>query len=100
MHRHEDQDSGLTRLPELAQPILQFDLTAEIEHLRREDSWQRDTGRSSRTLVKQPDFRIVLVAMKSATEMKEHRAERWFAELDCKAIRRGAAIPGLGLASQ
>ena len=90
MHRHEDENSSLTRLPELAQPLLQFDLAAEIEHLHREDSWQRDTGRSSRTLVKQPDFRIVLVAMKAATEMKEHRAERWFAELDCKAIRRGA----------
>jgi quercetin dioxygenase-like cupin family protein len=25
--------------------------------------------------VKQPDFRIVLVAMKAATEMKKHRAE-------------------------
>jgi quercetin dioxygenase-like cupin family protein len=75
MHRHEDENSSLTRLPELAQPLLQFDLAAEIEHLRREDSWQRGTGRSSRTLVKQPDFRIVLVAMKAATEMKEHRAD-------------------------
>jgi|GEM_PF-1216900 len=75
MHRHEDPDSNLTMLPELAQPTLQFDLAAEIEYLRREDSWQRGTGRSSRTLVKQPDFRIVLIAMKSATEMKEHRAD-------------------------
>jgi quercetin dioxygenase-like cupin family protein len=75
MHRHEDENSSLTRLPELAQPLLQFDLAAEIEHLQREDSWQRGTGRSSRTLVKQPDFRIVLVAMKAATEMKEHRAD-------------------------
>jgi len=75
MHQQEDQDSGLTRLPELAQPILQFDLAAEIEHLRQEDSWHRGIGRSSRTLVKQPDSRIVLVAMKSATEMKEHRAD-------------------------
>jgi len=75
MHRHEDEGNSLTRLPELAQPLLQFDLAAEIEHLRREESWQRGTGRSSRTLVKQPDFRIVLVAMKAATEMKEHRAD-------------------------
>jgi len=75
MHRQEDEDSGLTRLPELAQPLLQFDLAAEIEHLRGEESWQRGSGRSSRTLVKHPDFRIVLVAMKRNTEMKEHRAE-------------------------
>ena len=37
MHRHEDEDSSLTRLPELAQPLLQFDLAAEIEHLHRAD---------------------------------------------------------------
>jgi quercetin dioxygenase-like cupin family protein len=75
MHRHEEENTSLTRLPELAQPLLQFDLAAEIEHLYREDSWQRGTGRSSRTLVKQPDFRVVLVAMKAATEIKEHRAD-------------------------
>ena len=75
MHRNEDEKSNLTRLPELAQPLLQFDLAAEIEHLQQEDSWQWRTGRSSKTLVKQPDFRIVLVAMKAATEMKEHRAD-------------------------
>ncbi len=75
MHRHEYENSILTRLPELAQPLLQFDLAAEIEHLQRKDSWQRGTGRSSRTLVKQPDFRIVLVAMKAATEVKKHRAD-------------------------
>jgi quercetin dioxygenase-like cupin family protein len=75
MHRHEDEGSSLTRLPGLAQPLLQFDLAAEIEQLRRQESWQRGTGRSSETLVKHPDFRIVLVAMKSNTEMKEHRAK-------------------------
>lgn len=75
MHRHNDEDSGLTRLPELAEPLLQFDLAAEIEQLRNAESWQRGTGRSSKTLAKHPDFRIVLVAMKSNTEMKEHRAE-------------------------
>jgi len=71
----DERIGGLTRLPQLAQPLLHFDLPAEIEHLRREESWQWGTGRSSKTLVKQPDFRIVLVAMKSNTEMKEHRAE-------------------------
>ena len=70
MQQHEDENTSLTRLPELAQPLLQFDLAAEIELLHREDSWQRGTGRSSRTLVKQPDFRVVLVAMKEATEIR------------------------------
>lgn len=75
MHRHEDENSSLARLPELAQSLLQFDLAAEIELLHRNDSWQRSAGRSSRTLVKQPDFRVVLVAMKEATEIREHRAD-------------------------
>jgi quercetin dioxygenase-like cupin family protein len=75
MNQHEEENTKLTRLPELAQPLLQFDLAAEIEHLHREDSWQRGAGRSSKTLVKQPDFRVVLVAMKEATEIKEHRAD-------------------------
>ena len=74
MQQHEDENTSLTRLPELAQPLLQFDFAAEMEHLHREHSWQRGAGRSSRTLVKQPDFRVVLVAMKKATEIKEHRA--------------------------
>ena len=75
MHRHPEEGSELTRLPELAQPLAQFDLAAEIEHLQSEESWQRGTGRSSKTLAKYPDFRIVLVAMKPNMEMKEHRAE-------------------------
>jgi len=30
MQQHENEYSNLTRLPELAQPLLQFDLAAEI----------------------------------------------------------------------
>jgi hypothetical protein len=65
----------LNRLPQLAEPLLQFDLREELEQLRREDSWQRETGRSSKTLAKYPDFRITLVLMKAKTQMNEHRAE-------------------------
>lgn len=66
--------SRLNRLPELAVSISQFDLRQEIRLLRKEDSWQRGIGRSSRTLVKQQDFRIVLVLMKARTSLTEHRA--------------------------
>ena len=59
----------------MAEPLLQFDLREELEQLRREDSWQRETGRSSKTLAKYPDFRIILVLMKAKTQMNEHRAE-------------------------
>ncbi len=66
---------ALSRLPHLAKLLLHFNMLEEIEELHTEDSWLRGTGRSSKTLVKYPDFRIVLVAMKANTLMKEHRAE-------------------------
>jgi len=70
-----DGIEALTRLPELAEPLLQIDLDRELQQLRQEDSWQRETGRSSKTLAKYPDFRIVLILMKGGTRMRQHRAE-------------------------
>ena len=67
-----DGTKGLNRLPYLAEPLLRFDLAQELRELRRKDSWGRETGRSSKTLAKYPDFRIVLVLMKAATHMDEH----------------------------
>ena len=58
----------------LTGPLLQFDLASEIEQLHRDDSWLQPTGRSSKTLVKHPDLRIVLIAMKANTRMHEHTA--------------------------
>jgi quercetin dioxygenase-like cupin family protein len=66
---------GLSRLPQLAEPLLRFDLPQEILELHNKQSWQRETGRSSKTLAKYPDFRIVLILMKANTHMIEHRAE-------------------------
>src|SRR6202047_403025 len=65
----------LNRLPGLAEPLLQIDLQRELQQLRLADSWQRETGRSSKTLAKYPDFRIVLILMKAGTQMRQHRAE-------------------------
>src|SRR6476469_2654031 len=70
-----DGIEALNRLPGLAEPLLQIDLDRELQQLRREDSWGRETGRSSKTLAKYPDFRIVLILMKSGTRMRQHRAE-------------------------
>ncbi len=70
-----DGIEALNRLPGLADPLLQIDFERELQQLRREDSWQRETGRSSKTLAKYPDFRIVLILMKSGTRMRQHRAE-------------------------
>lgn len=68
-------ETPLNRLPNLASPLLQFNLSDELRRLREEDSWQRETGRSSKTLAKYSDFRIVLVLMKANTQMKEHHAD-------------------------
>ena len=65
----------LNRLPELARPLLQIDVEQELQQLRQEDSWHRETGRSSKTLAKYPDFRVVLILMKGGTRMRQHRAE-------------------------
>jgi quercetin dioxygenase-like cupin family protein len=66
------------RLPELANSMLPlpFDLSKEIEKLHTKESWTRETGRSSETLVKYKNFRVVLIAMKANTHISEHRAQR------------------------
>jgi hypothetical protein len=56
----------------LESPILSFDLNAEIERLRGENAWQG--GRNSKTLVKHPDFRVVLTLLKSNARLHEHEA--------------------------
>ncbi len=58
----------------LSGPLLQFDLAGELDQLHRDESWLQPTGRSSKTLVKHPDLRIVLIAMKANTRMHEHTA--------------------------
>jgi quercetin dioxygenase-like cupin family protein len=70
-----DGIEALNRLPGLAEPLLQIDLDQELQQLRREESWRRETGRSSKTLARYPDFRIVLILMKSGTRMRQHKAE-------------------------
>ncbi|HZU22714.1 MAG TPA: hypothetical protein VE998_07765 [Terriglobales bacterium] len=64
----------LPRLPELAAPHLHFELAGELNQLRQKDSWKLQTGRSSKTLAKYPNLRIVLVLMKVGTEMRQRRA--------------------------
>jgi len=70
-----EQGDELSRLPWLAHPLLKFDLSRELLELRSKDSWGRGTGRSSKTLAKHSDFRVVLVLMKANTQMNQHQAE-------------------------
>jgi len=51
---------------------LTFDLSEQIRQIRQEPYWQ--SGRNSKTIVKYPDFRIVLMAMKANTSIHEHQA--------------------------
>ena len=75
VHKPLESTSSLNRLPHLADSLLHFNLSDELRRLREEDSWTRGSGRSSKTLAKYPDFRIVLVLMKPGSEMKEHHAD-------------------------
>jgi len=65
----------LTRMPYLASPLLRFNLSEELRRLRGEASWQRGSGRSSKTLAKYPDFHVVLVLMKANTRMNKHHVD-------------------------
>ena len=58
----------------LTAPLMDFDLAKEIAQLHEEEAWLR-TGRNSKTLVKQPDFRIVLIALKKGGHLEEHSAD-------------------------
>ncbi len=70
------RDLRTTRGPglrSLKRQVLEFDLKNEAEALRQEQGW-RCTGHSAKTLVKQHDQRIVLIAMRAGSRMMEHRA--------------------------
>jgi quercetin dioxygenase-like cupin family protein len=57
----------------LSAPVMKFDMAKEIESLTREPRFagRRPVGR---TLVKEPDLRVVLVALKASGRMEEHNA--------------------------
>jgi quercetin dioxygenase-like cupin family protein len=58
----------------LTAPLMDFNLEREIAQLHEEEAWRR-TGRNSKTLVKQPDFRIVLMALKKGGHLEKHSAD-------------------------
>lgn len=67
--------ASMTRLPELAEGVIRRNIAEELEKLKEAPSWQRESGRSSETLVKYEEFRIVLVRMKTGSYMSHHRTE-------------------------
>jgi len=73
--QRSESSKDLQRLPQLASSLVQISIQEEVKQLHQQESWLRGTGRSSRTLVKYPDLRVVLVAMKANTRMKEHQTD-------------------------
>lgn len=51
--------------------LLAFDLRKEVGRLESEQPWQAE--HTANTIVKYPDFRIVLVALKAGSRLHEHR---------------------------
>lgn len=73
-HTTRNRES-LARLPELANEVIRKNIQDELEKLKDAESWHREAGRSSETIVKYPEFRIVLVRMKPGSYISHHRAE-------------------------
>ena len=59
--------------PPMAEPLMEFDLPAEVHRLRAETTWS--TGQNARTLIKYDDFRVVLTALQAHIRVPEHKTE-------------------------
>lgn len=79
--RHQDrtrpagETTGTEERPaqQLVGAVLTFGLDAEIAGLRREDAW-KGGDHNAKTLVKDDDVRVILIAMKSGARLPEHHA--------------------------
>jgi quercetin dioxygenase-like cupin family protein len=68
--------TGAPREPRaLTGTALTFDLAEEALALKREAPWQTH-GHNAKTLVKQRDVRVVLIALKAGARMPEHKTDQ------------------------
>jgi quercetin dioxygenase-like cupin family protein len=68
----EEQNQGRIRQPvPTSGTLLSFDLAEEVRRLQSEQPWQAE--HTANTIVKYPDLRIVLVALKAGARLHEHR---------------------------
>jgi quercetin dioxygenase-like cupin family protein len=58
----------------LDRPVMTLDLPAILGSMKQEETW-RTARRNAMTLVKQPIFRIVLVALRAGAEIGAHETE-------------------------
>jgi quercetin dioxygenase-like cupin family protein len=73
MERAEKNQSQLGRIREpvtASGPVLIFNLAEEVRRLQAEQPWQAE--HTANTLVKYPDLRIVLIALKAGARLPEH----------------------------
>lgn len=75
--RPTDDPAGGSTTPRtshtLAAPALRFNVRNEAEQLKRLPTYQNGSP-AGRTLVKEPDLRIVLLALMAGARLEEHRA--------------------------
>ncbi len=73
-HVYAETSGSAERAPQqLEGSLLTFDLAAESAQLRYERGF-REGERNANTLVKAPDFRIVLIALRAGARLQEHDA--------------------------
>ncbi len=72
--KNEPADDNAERAAQhLADPLLTIDLDAELTAMRAQESWKR-SGRHAKTLVKDPELRVVLIALQPGARLEEHHA--------------------------
>jgi quercetin dioxygenase-like cupin family protein len=71
----QNYQESLTKLPQLADAAIRLNLQEELNKLRSAPTWAQPTGRSSATLVKYEDLRMVLTLMRKGSRIAQHRAE-------------------------
>ena len=57
----------------MADTLVQFDLTKEIAESEQKKPWQ--SGHFAKTLLKKHDLRVVLISMEKSAILKEHHAD-------------------------
>ena len=66
--------SSQTAERSLNRQVMTFDLAAVLGNMKQEPTW-RTARRNAMTLVKQPVFRVVLVALQAGAEIGAHETE-------------------------
>ena len=72
----EENDKKAARGPHaLTGTALTFDIATEAEALKKEPPWLSH-GHNAKTLIKHPDVRVVLIALKAGRRMPEHKTDQ------------------------